>query len=102
MTGGRLVVFLSGADELQLEAGGRVYHPGDTIQISDAARASLARTGHRFGAVSDKPPPPAPPAPPPPLVPAQDAAAELEARAAEVERVRLERMPQPAPVAEEG
>lgn len=83
---GRRVIFIGGADDLQLEPGGKLYHPGDPITISDIQRASLTASGHRFGAVpevtgADPEPDPAP-EPPPPLEPAEASRAAVATRGA--------------------
>lgn len=67
MPAGHRSVFIGGADELQLEEGGKVFHPGDVVTMPDLQRASLTASGHRFGAVPDEPDPEPVPEPPPPL-----------------------------------
>lgn len=80
MSGGRRVVFLGGADTLQLEEGGKVYVPGDPVQLPDIQRASLMQSGHRFGEVPEVPEPTSAPEPPPPLESADVSAAVIAAK----------------------
>jgi hypothetical protein len=80
MPGGRRVVFLGGAESLQLEEGGKTYVPGDIVQLPDIQRASLMQTGLRFGEVPETPEPEPAPDPPPALESADVSAAVIEAR----------------------
>jgi hypothetical protein len=43
------MVFLGGTDELQLHAEGKVYRPGDTVNVTEAQRISLRRAGIALG-----------------------------------------------------
>lgn len=56
-----MVRYLGPADNLTLEEGGRVYHPGDNVPISAAMAKHMSRVaqgGHRFEGVpaEDRPP----------------------------------------------
>lgn len=82
MAGGRTVVFLGGSDTLQPDPpNGKVYRPGDHVQLSDPQRASLMANGLRFGEVPDEPAPDPVPNPPPALEPAEVSAAVIETTA---------------------
>jgi hypothetical protein len=83
MPGGRRVVFIGGADTLQLEEDGKEYRPGDIVQMPDLQRARLGQMGLRFGEVPEKPEPAPVPDPPPPL------------ESADVSRAAIENKPRP-------
>lgn len=42
------VIYMGPADVLFLEEGGRAYHPGDKIRLSQEALGNLTRQGERF------------------------------------------------------
>lgn len=40
--------FMGGADTLQLEEGGKVYHAGDMVPLTDEQARQLVASGHYF------------------------------------------------------
>jgi hypothetical protein len=91
---GRRVIFIGGADTLQLEPDGKEYLPGEPVTMSDLQRASLTRAGLRFGSVPEATESEAEPEAPPPLESAEASAAVMAAPKAKAAPVAA---PDPAP-----